>query len=226
MLNEPGIEPQIKSMRVLSVNVGTPREVNTRGGPVLTSIFKAPVEGKVALRGYNLEGDRQSDLTVHGGPYKAVYAYPSEHYSYWSRELPDADLPFGMFGENLTTEGFREEAVHIGDEFQIGSAVLKVTQPRMPCYKLGIRFNRNDIIKRFWVSGRSGIYFSVVREGELEAGDTIKQVSAHSAGVSVADVVRLFKGDVSDRELTERALKAPIRGSWREGIEARLVEAL
>jgi MOSC domain-containing protein YiiM len=226
MLDGPAVLPEMKSMRVLSVNVGAPREVNTRGGPVLTSIFKSAVQGKVALRGHNLEGDRQSDLTVHGGPYKAVYAYASEHYSYWSGELPGANLPFGMFGENLTTEGFSEEAVHIGDEFQIGSAVLKVTQPRMPCYKLGIRFNRSDIIKRFWSSGRSGIYFSVVREGELEPGDTITQVLAHSAGISVADVVRLFKGDVFDRDLIERALKAPIRGTWREGIQARLVEAL
>lgn len=211
-------------MRVLSVQVGKPREVKTRGGAVLTGIFKSPVEGKVALRGYNLEGDRQADLTVHGGPNKAVYLYPSEHYTYWAKELPDMDLPFGVFGENLTTEGVREEAIHIGDQLRIGSTILQVSQPRMPCFKLGIRFGRDDIVKRFWASGRPGIYFSVVKEGELERGDVIEQVSSDPEAVSVADVVRLYKGETTDADLFWRVLKAPLAGGWREGIRSRGAE--
>ncbi|MGA8030263.1 MAG: MOSC domain-containing protein [Bryobacteraceae bacterium] len=209
-------------MRVLSVQVGKPREVTARGGAVLTGIFKSPVEGKVALRRYNLDGDRQADLTVHGGPNKAVYLYPSEHYSYWAKELPEMDLPFGMFGENLTTEGVSEEKLHIGDRLRIGSAILQVSQPRMPCFKLGIRFGRADIVKRFWASGRPGIYFSVVKEGELERGDAIEEVASDPEGVSVADVVRLYRGETTDDDLFQRALRTPLSGSWKEEIRSRM----
>jgi MOSC domain-containing protein YiiM len=149
---------------------------------VLTSIFKSPVAGRVAIRQHNIDGDRQSDLTVHGGPYKAVYCYPGEHYDYWRRQLPDAELDSGAFGENLTTEGLSEESVWIGDQYRVGSALLQVTQPRMPCYKLGIRFGRPDMVKRFWVSARPGIYFSVVAEGEVAPGDAI-ELAARGAGV-------------------------------------------
>ncbi len=216
----------MKIARLLSIQVGQPREVKTRNGAVLTSIFKSPVHGKVALRGYNLEGDRQSDLKVHGGPNKAVYLYPSEHYSYWAQELPDMDLPLGVFGENLTTEGVSEETLHIGDQLRIGTATLQISQPRMPCYKLGIRFNRDDMVKRFWNSGRSGIYFSVVKEGEMEAGDGIERVAVHPEQVSVADVVRLYKGETRDPDVYERALRTPLSGSWREEIRERWTEAL
>ncbi|HSC71578.1 MAG TPA: MOSC domain-containing protein, partial [Candidatus Methylomirabilis sp.] len=129
-------------MRLVSVNVGLPREVAAKGKRVRTGIFKEPVDGRVLLRTLNLEGDRQADLTVHGGPSKAVYAYPSEHYQYWRKELPDMHLPWGMFGENFTTEGLLEGQVHVGDRFRIGSAELMVTEPRLPCYKLGVRFGR------------------------------------------------------------------------------------
>lgn len=178
----------------------------------------------MALAGYNLAGDRQSDLRVHGGPYKAVYLYPFEHYAYWQEELPDADLPYGAFGENLTTEGLTEDALHIGDQVRIGSAILQVTQPRMPCYKLALRFGRADMVKRFWASGRSGIYFSVVEEGELESGDRIDVIATDPHRVSVRDVVRLFKREVEDDELRERVLKAPLYGSWKRDIQAGLVE--
>jgi len=129
-------------MELISINVGLPREVDWRGRKVLTSIWKTPVEGRVAVRQLNLAGDQQSDLSVHGGPEKAVYVYPSEHYAYWREELPGVDLPWGAFGENLTTQGLREDSVQIGDRLRIGSADFLVTQPRMPCYKLGIRFTR------------------------------------------------------------------------------------
>jgi MOSC domain-containing protein YiiM len=209
--------------RVVSVNVGTPREVNANGRKVLTSIFKSPVEGRAAVRRHNVEGDRQSDLKVHGGPYKAVYLYPFEHYAYWAEELPGMDLPFGVFGENLTTEGITEELAHIGDRFRFGSAVLQVTQPRMPCFKLGIRFGRADMVQRFWRSGRSGIYFSIVKEGELGRGDVIEQVAAGPEQVSVADVVRLYTGEARDTGLLERALRSPLTGSWKRDVQERWV---
>lgn len=212
-------------MRILSVNVGEPRQIQTANGMVLTAIFKSPVEGVIALRKYNLKGDRQADLTVHGGPSKAVYLYPHEHYSYWATELPGMDLPFGAFGENLTTEGITEEAVHIGDRFRIGSAILQVSQPRMPCYKLALRFQRPDMVKRFWHSGRSGMYFSIVQEGELQRGDSIQQIDTGAEGVSVADVVRLFKREITEQELFLRAMRTPLCGSWKEEIRARWAEA-
>jgi MOSC domain-containing protein YiiM len=208
--------------RVVSVNVGTPREVSASDRKVLTSIYKSPVEGRVAARHHNLEGDRQSDLKVHGGPYKAVYLYPFEHYAYWAEQLPGVDLYFGAFGENLTTEGLTEESAHIGDRFRFGSAVLQVTQPRMPCFKLGIRFDRADMVQRFWRSRRSGIYFSIVEEGELGRGDAIEQVAAGPEQVSVADVVRLYTGEATDTGLLERALRTPLSGSWKEEIKERI----
>jgi MOSC domain-containing protein YiiM len=207
--------------RVVSVNVGTPREIRAHNVTVASAIFKSPVEGRVAVRRNNLAGDRQADPTVHGGAYKAVYLYPVEHYRYWAEQLPDAELPCGAFGENLTTAGLLEEAVRIGDRFRIGSAVLQVTQPRMPCYKLAIRFARADMVKRFWRSGRSGIYFSVTEEGELGPGDAIEQVGAGPEEVTVADVVRLFRGDETDPEKLRRAMRAPLHGSWKEDLDAR-----
>lgn len=205
----------------MSVNVGKPRKVLFENTPVTTAIFKQPVEGKIPLRGYNLEGDRQADLRVHGGPYKAVYLYPGEHYDYWAQQLPHAEIPFGAFGENLTTDGLLEEEVWIGDRFRIGSTVLQVTQPRMPCYKLGVRFGRADMVKRFWYSGRSGIYFSVVEEGELAAGDAIEKVGAGPEAISVADIVRLYLGDETDPEKLRKALRSPLHGGWKQELDER-----
>jgi MOSC domain-containing protein YiiM len=211
-------------MRVVSVNVGQPREIETPRQKVLTSIFKSPVSGRVAVRGHNIEGDRQADLTVHGGPSKAIYAYSSEHYAPWAYELARPDLPFGNFGENLTTEGLTEERVHIGDQYRIGSAILQVTQPRMPCFKLALRFGRADMVKLFWKSGRSGVYFAIVREGELGSGDEIEPVAAHPDHVSVADVVRVYKGETTDDDLFERVLRAPLHGSWKREIHERALQ--
>ena len=165
-------------MRVVSLSVGLPREVEWDGHTVLTSIFKAPVNRRLRVTTLNFEGDEQSDLTVHGGVDKAVYAYPSEHYAYWRHELPGMDLPWAVFGENLTTEGLLEADVRIGDRFRVGSAEFIVTQPRMPCYKLGIRFGRMDILKRFLKSGRTGFYFAVTTEGEVGAGDPIEPIAS------------------------------------------------
>src|SRR6266478_2351379 len=158
-------------MKVVSVNLGLPRTVQWKGKAVSTGIFKEPVSGRVALRSLDFDGDRQADLSVHGGPSKAVYVYPAEHYAYWRQELPDMTLPWGMFGENLTTEGLQEDTLQIGDRFRIGSTEVVVTQPRMPCFKLGLRFGRDDMVKRFLASFRTGFYFSVAAEGEVAAGD-------------------------------------------------------
>ena len=210
-------------MKLLSVNVGLPREIEWKGKLVRTSIFKAPVPGRVRVSQLNLEGDQQSDLSVHGGIDKAVYAYPSEHYSFWRKELPGMDLPWGVFGENLTTEGLLEEAVHIGDRFRVGSAEFAVTQPRMPCFKLGIRFDRPDIVKRFLQSGRSGFYFAVLKEGEVTAGDSIELLKGDEHGVTVADIVNLYGRDAANRELLRRVSELPsLPESWRDYFRKRL----
>jgi len=177
-------------MQVISINVGLPREVEWRDEIVQTSIYKKPVSGRVRVDRLNIEGDQQSDLTVHGGVNKAVYVYPSEHYELWRKELPDADLPWGAFGENLTTTGLFEDAVRIGDRLAIGSAEFVVTQPRMPCYKLTIRFGRADMIKRFYRSGRSGFYLAVAKEGEIGSGDDIILLGRDADAITIAEASR------------------------------------
>jgi MOSC domain-containing protein YiiM len=189
---------------------------------VLTSIFKSPVDRRLRVTTLNFEGDEQSDLTVHGGVDKAVYAYPSEHYEPWRRELPDADLPWGVFGENLTTEGLLEN-VRIGDRFRIGSAEFVVTQPRLPCFKLGIRFGRPDIMKRMLQSGRTGFYFSVARTGEVGPSDEIEPIARADEGLSVADVVNLYTVDARNQEMLRRATEtAGLPESWRDYFRKRL----
>jgi MOSC domain-containing protein YiiM len=179
-------------MKIVSVNAGVPREVVFNGQVVTTAIFKDPVIGPIMLRKLNLDGDKQADLKVHGGVDKAVYSYPAEHYDYWRKEFPNMDLVWGMFGENLTTEGLTEDSVNIGDEFNIGSAKVVATQPRMPCYKLGVRFGRMDIIKRFLASGLPGIYFKVLKEGEIKTGDEIILTKRDNNNVTVKDIVWLY----------------------------------
>ncbi|MBW4674261.1 MAG: MOSC domain-containing protein [Desmonostoc geniculatum HA4340-LM1] len=195
-------------MKLISVCVGLPREVSWKRKSVTTSIFKQPVNGRVMLRSLNLDGDRQADLTVHGGAEKAVYAYPMEHYAYWRQELPDEDLPWGAFGENLTIEGLSETEVNIGDRFRIGSAVVMVTQPRFPCFKLNLKFGRDDMVKRFLNSRLSGIYFSVVQEGEIGVGDEIELVSRDENNVTVADIVQIYVRE-ADENLVRRAVQVP-----------------
>lgn len=181
-------------MRVLSINVGRPREVESHGRTVQTSIWKTPIQGRVHVNHLNIEGDEQSDLSVHGGTDKAVYVYPGEHYELWRRELPDMELPFGAFGENLTIEGLLESDVRVGDRLAIGSAQFEVTQPRLPCYKLAIRFGRDDIIKRFLKSGRSGFYLAVVREGDIGTDDAIALERSRSNAPTIAEVAAQYLG--------------------------------
>jgi MOSC domain-containing protein YiiM len=204
------------ALKLISVNVGLPREVAWKGKQVLTGIFKQPVAGRLRLRRLNLDGDQQADLSVHGGADKAVYAYPAEHYEYWRGELAGLQLPWGMFGENFTTEGLLETAVQIGDRLRIGTAEVMVTQPRMPCYKLGLRFGRDDIIKRFLESGRTGFYFAVSQEGEVGAGDLFEPVGAGHSGVTVADITRLYVSEKDDVQLLRRAVQVEaLPESWR-----------
>ena len=211
-------------MKVIALSVGGPREVEWRGRTVLTSIFKTSVDRRLRLTRVNFEGDQQSDLSVHGGVDKAVYAYPAEHYDFWRGELPGVEMPWGMFGENLTTEGLLED-VRIGDRFRIGSAELVVTQPRLPCYKLGLRFGRPDILKRFLQSGRTGFYFSVAQEGEVAAGDAIELVARADDGLSVADVVGLYAADAGNQELLRRAAGSSVLPeSWKIYFRKRLWE--
>jgi len=210
-------------MRIISLNVGKPQLVIVNDQPVSTGIFKEPIADRVMLRTLNLDGDRQADLSVHGGPYKAVYVYPSEHYLFWKHELPEMELPWGMFGENLTTTGLFETETHIGDRFRVGSAELKVTQPRMPCHKLAIRFERNDIIKRFLVSERTGFYLSVLQEGEVGAGDEFELLKRNTSDVRVVDVVRLYSSDKRDLDLLRRAIASEsLPNNWREHFRERL----
>ena len=210
-------------MKLISLNVARPRLALYKGATINTGIFKKPVSGRVALRTLNLDGDQQADLSVHGGLYKAAYAYPSVHYEYWRRELPDMDLQWGMFGENFTTEGLAEDELHVGDRFQIGSATLMIRQPRMPCYKLAAKFQRDDMIERFLVSGRSGFYFSVEREGEVGVGDSIELISRNQFGITIAEMNRLFVRDRYNRDLLQKAIAtAALPETWREYFLPRL----
>jgi MOSC domain-containing protein YiiM len=173
-------------VKVISVNVGRPKAVDWSGRVVQTGIYKAAVSGPVKVRTLALEGDGQADLRVHGGPRKAVYAYPSEHYAPWSRELRRSDLAWGAFGENLTTEGLVENDVRIGDHLEAGTALFEVTQPRFPCFKLGNKFGTQAFVKQFAQSGRSGFYLAVVREGVIAAGDAVRLSTRSPDGPTVA----------------------------------------
>ncbi|UBF30381.1 MOSC domain-containing protein (plasmid) [Kovacikia minuta CCNUW1] len=210
-------------MKLVSVNVGLPREVTWKGKTVTTGIFKEPINDRVIVRSLNLDGDGQADLTVHGGSEKAVYVYPLEHYDFWRSELPDTELTMGNFGENFTVTGFKEEELNIGDRFQIGAVKLMVTQPRMPCYKLGIRFGRPDMVKRFLASRRTGFYFSVLQEGEVGVGDTLELVSRDANNITVADITQLYTREKTDAELLHRAAQLEsLPASWRDYFQEQI----
>lgn len=210
-------------MKLVSINVGRPRLIAWRGRTVSTGIFKEPVAGRVMLRRLNLDGDRQADLTVHGGRDKAVYVYPSEHYPRWRAELPDTELPYGMFGENFTTEGLDETTINIGDEFRVGSARVVVTQPRQPCFKLGLKFGRADMIRRFHESRLSSFYLAVLEEGEVGAGDAFELTKREARGVTVADLYGIFSGDAASPVMLKRALEIEVLPEgWRNYLRESL----
>jgi MOSC domain-containing protein YiiM len=241
-------------MKVISLNVGLPREVTWHGINVTTGIFKQPVEGRVALRKLNLAGDRQADLTVHGGKDKAVYCYPLSHYDFWKNELPGRQLPMGMFGENFTIDirksdsefhensggppkpGFGlsgdspEDTIHIGDRFSVGTAEVVVTQPRLPCYKLGIKFQMDDMVKRFLASRRTGFYLAVTREGEVSAGDELESIARsqqdEDSATPISEITRLYIAkhySEADARSLQRALQVPaLPESWKTYFRERL----
>ncbi len=218
-------------MQLISVNIGLPREVLWHGRPVVTGIFKEPVKGRIALRKLNLDGDRQADLTVHGGEHKAVYCYPLAHYDYWRKQLPGRELPMGEFGENFTIDSrvdanALEDSIHIGDRFSVGSAEVIVTQPRLPCYKLGVRFQMDDMVKRFLASGRTGFYLAVIREGEVGAGDEMKALARDPNAVAISAITRLYvakRYSDEDASLVKRALQVTaLPESWKQYFRERL----
>jgi len=213
-------------MRVVSVNVGLPQETTWQGKPVTTSIFKEPVAGPVRVEGVNLAGDAQADLSVHGGPDKAVYAYRAEHYPAWRDEL-ERELPWGMFGENLTVEGLPpEDELHVGDRLRIGTAELVVSQPRLPCFKLGLRFGDAQMVKRFQAAGRWGFYLRIEQPGVVEAGDPIEFRSHHPGRLSVAEIARLGTSARDDVEGLRRALAVDaLTDDWRPYFEKLLERA-
>jgi MOSC domain-containing protein YiiM len=204
-------------MKLVSLNVGLPREIIYKDRRIVTGIFKAPVKDRLRARFLNLDGDRQADLKVHGGAEKAVYVYPAEHYDYWRSELPDAQFDWGMFGENFSTEGLNENETRIGDRFSIGSALFMATQPRMPCYKLAAKFARDDMLKRFLKSRRTGFYFSVIEEGEVGAGDKIELAGRGSSDVTVADITELYISKGRNLDMLRRAaLVEELPEGWRD----------
>ena len=213
-------------MKIVSLNTGLPREVTWHGMTVSTSIFKKPVKGRVALRKLNLDGDRQADLTVHGGEFKAVYCYPLLHYDYWRAQLPGKDLPLAVFGENFTIDNFVEDSIHLGDRFAVGSAQVIVTQPRLPCYKLGIRFQADDMVKRFLASARTGFYLAVTREGEVGAGDEMRPLASDPNAVPVSEITRLYiakRFSGADVVSLKKALQVQaLPESWKQYFRKRL----
>ncbi len=203
--------------KLISIQVGTPRAVQIDSQEISTGIFKMPVKKRVQLHSLNLEGDQQADLSVHGGQDKTVYVYPSEHYPFWKKELPGVELPWGAFGENFTTAGLTEDSVFIGDRFTIGTAEVVVTQPRLPCFKLNLKFGRDDMAKRFLASRRSGFYLRVLREGEVGAGDKIVRIHQDENRISISDAMRVYLHEPNSNELARRALQVEyLSATWRE----------
>jgi MOSC domain-containing protein YiiM len=209
-------------VKLVALNVARPRLVVYKGKTINTGIFKLPVSGPLRLRTLNLDGDRQADLSVHGGPYKAVYGYPAEHYPFWRQELPGVDPPWGMFGENFTTTGLAEDELHVGDRFQIGSSIVMVRQPRTPCHKLAAKFQRDDILERFVLSGRSGFYFSVEQEGSVAEGDSFQLLKRNQEGITISEMNRLFVREKYNPELLRKAIgTAALPEDWREYFSER-----
>ncbi len=213
-------------MKLLSVNVSLPKEITSKGKPVRTGIFKEEVQGRVRVNKLNLEGDGQADLIGHGGEFKAVYVYSFDNYAYWARELGRTDFTFGQFGENLTVEGMLDHDVHVGDIFRIGTALFEVTQPRVPCFKLGIRMGMPQFPKMFLASGRPGFYLRVLEEGEVGAGDVFERTKIDPERMTVREMNHLLYFGQKNLEGAKKALRIQaLPPGWRESFEERLAEA-
>ncbi len=207
-----------------SINVGRPQEAQWQGKTFLTSIFKDPVSGPVKVSFTNLEGDQQSDLKVHGGPTRAIYAYASEHYEFWKKELNRTDLPWGFFGENLDISGgVFDDKLHVGDRFAIGDVELEVMQPRMPCFKLAMKLNDKSFIKKFANERRLGFYFSVLKEGTIEAGQQLTSTFVSENSITIDEIVELYFFDKDNKTLIHKALQTErLTDSWKEFLQKRL----
>ena len=204
-------------MEILSVNVALPQDIAWQGKTVRTSIFKQPITGPVQVLTEHLAGDGQADLRVHGGPDKAVYAYPHEHYAYWRQHLPAELLVPGAFGENLTTHGLLEPEVRVGDCFQIGTAVLLAVQPRQPCLKLGIRLGSPAVVRKFEQARRSGIYFRVRQPGVVQAGDAITLLERSPHAATIQDMVTCLAPGPHNPDVVHALLATPyLSPSWHE----------
>ena len=213
-------------MKLISVNVSQPKEVSYNGKRIKTGIFKEPVSGRTMMRRLNIDGDGQGDPSVHGGVHKAVYVYPIEHYDYWKQALGRDDLTYGKFGENLTVEGMSEDTVHIGDVFRIGEALVEVSQPRVPCFKLGIKMGNPQIVKPFLESKRVGFYVRVLEEGEVGAGDTIERTKVGAGQMTVKEIVHLRHLDNTNTGAAEKAANLPaLTPSWRDSFEEIVAQA-
>jgi len=213
-------------MKLLSINISKPKPITYNGKIVHTGIFKEPISGTVMLREKNIDGDGQGDLKVHGGTYKAIYGYPIEHYSHWQQKLNRDDLSYGQFGENLTVEGMLEDEVHIGDIFQIGTTVkLQITQPRVPCFKLGYKMGLPEFPKQFLESRRVGFYFRVLAEGEITAGDAISRIEIAPKPMSVKEILNLRYFHTDNHEKIAKARKLPaLSPSWKKDF-TRILQA-
>jgi MOSC domain-containing protein YiiM len=213
-------------MRLLSVNVSKPKEVRRNGKIISTGIFKESIPGRVMLRALNLDGDGQADLNAHGGVHKAAYVYSIENYEYWKRELGRDDFRYGQFGENFTVEGMVEDVVHLGDVFQVGGALIQISEPRAPCAKLALKMGLPQFPKRFLVSERVGFYVRVLREGEVGAGDVIERVEVEPERMTVRQFVHLAYFDESNLEGVRRALRIrALPPDWLEWLEDVLAKA-
>lgn len=216
-------------MKIESVNVGMPREVLWHGRPVTTGIFKAPVDGRVAVRRLDLDGDGQADLTVHGGKDKAIYCYAIGDYDYWKRELPGREFPPGTFGENLTIDGPGDGQIFLGDRYRVGTAETVVTQPRLPCYKLGLKFGDDGMVRRFLASGRMGFYLAVTQEGTVAAGDEMELIAREAVPVPVSEVPRLYvskRYSAADVQQVEKLLDVKaLPESWKAYFRERLSDS-
>ena len=213
-------------MKLLSVNVSQPKEINHDGKTITTGIFKEPVHGRVRLRSMNLEGDGQADLKGHGGVNRAAYVYTIENYDFWKNELDRDDFSYGQFGENFTVEGMREDQIHVGDIFRVENALVQVTQPRIPCFKLGIKMNMARFPKLFLASGRVGFYLRVLEEGEVGAGDVVDRVWNDPNRMTVREINYLLYFDGQNLADARRALAIEaLSPGWRDSFEERLRKA-
>lgn len=212
-------------MKLVSIHVGKPREVDYNGQNVSTGIFKEEISGPVRVHSLNIEGDKQADLTVHGGPDKAVYAYPIEHYDFWKKERNDLEFRPGVFGENLSVTGLNEKEVCVGDVYHVGSVVFRVTNPRMPCFKLGIKMNDTRFIKDFMDARKNGFYLRVLEEGEIEAGNEIEKTGEDGYGLTIDEVIQLYTIRKNDADLLGKAVNSPsLPEDWKEYFELKLVK--